>query len=81
MVTIRLARHGCKKNPFYHIVVADKIRARDGRYIEQLGTYDPSRPANEISLKTDRLDYWTSVGAQLSSRVAKVAQEFKTANA
>jgi small subunit ribosomal protein S16 len=52
MVKVRLARAGAKKRPYYHIVVTDKERARDGRFIEQIGTYDPSRPIEEA-----RVDY------------------------
>ena len=79
MVTIRLSRHGSKKNPFYHIVVQDKQKARDGRFIEQIGTYDPSRPITDTVLKRERLDHWVSVGAQLSERVSKVAAELDAA--
>ena len=74
MVKVRLARAGSKKRPFYHIVVADKQKARDGRFIEQIGLYDPSKPDSEARVDHERLAYWVSVGAQVSSRVTKVTR-------
>ena len=74
MVKIRLARAGSKKRPFYHIVVTDKQNARDGRFIEQIGLYDPSKPDAEARVDQDRMDYWVGVGAQVSPRVAKVSR-------
>jgi len=74
MVKVRLSRHGSKKRPFYHIVVTDKENARDGRFIEQIGTYDPSRPEGEARIDHDRLGYWVGVGAQVSDRVTKVVK-------
>ncbi len=74
MVTVRLSRAGCKKRPFYHVVVLPKDSARDGRFIEEIGIYDPSRPLEETRIDYARLDYWVSVGAQLSERVAHVAK-------
>ena len=74
MVKVRLARFGAKKRPYYHIVVTDKARARDGRFIEQIGTYDPSRPIESAKVNHDRLAYWTGVGAQVSDRVSKVVK-------
>ncbi len=79
MVKVRLARAGCKKRPYYHIVVTDKQNARDGRFIEQIGTYDPKLPATATRVNYDRLDYWLGVGAQLSERVAKVTKDHKKA--
>ena len=75
MVKIRLSRAGSKKRPFYHLVVTDKENARDGRFIEQVGYYDPARPITEAHLKYERISYWTGVGAQLSERVSKVMKE------
>ena len=75
MVKVRLSRHGSKKRPFYHIVVTDKENARDGRFIEQLGTYDPSAPAVETKIDHERLGYWVGVGAQISPRVSKVIRD------
>ena len=79
MIKVRLARHGSKKRPYYHVVVADSERPRDGRFIEQLGTYDPSRPMAEARIDHARVDYWLSVGAQASETVAKVLREHKLA--
>jgi small subunit ribosomal protein S16 len=75
MVKVRLARAGSKKRPFYHIVVTDKENPRDGRFIESIGYYDPSRPITEAKLDRDRLAYWVGVGAQVSERVGKVARD------
>lgn len=62
-VKIRLARHGAKKRPFYRIVVADSESPRDGRYLEKVGTYNPLRDPAEVTLKTDRVQYWLQQGA------------------
>jgi small subunit ribosomal protein S16 len=77
MVTIRLARGGSKKRPFYHITVADSRRSRDGRYIERLGFFNPIARGQEERLRLDseRLNHWIGEGAQLSERVAKLAKE------
>ncbi len=77
MVTIRLARGGSKKRPFYHITVADSRRSRDGRYIERLGFFNPIARGQEerLRLDSDRLNHWVGEGAQLSERVAKLAKE------
>ncbi|MBT8468577.1 MAG: 30S ribosomal protein S16 [Myxococcales bacterium] len=79
MVKVRLARAGAKKRPYYHIVVTDKEKPRDGRFIEQIGTYDPSRPIGEASVNQARLDYWVEVGAQVSDRVRDVVKEHNKA--
>ncbi len=71
---IRLARGGSKKRPFYKIVVADARAPRDGRFIEKLGTYNPMLPQDHndrITLNTDRVKHWLSVGAEPSDRVAR----------
>lgn len=81
MVKVRLARAGAKKRPYYHIVVTDKEKPRDGRFIEQIGTYDPSRPIEEARVDYPRLDYWLGVGAKLSDRVRHVVNEHKKAAA
>lgn len=72
MVTIRLARAGAKKRPFYHIVAADSRSPRDGRYIERLGYFNPIASGREqkLSLEQERVDYWLSQGARPSERVA-----------
>lgn len=79
MVVIRLARGGAKKKPFYHVVVADRRNRRDGRYIEQLGYFNPGArgQALRISLDMDRVSYWQGKGAQLSERASKLVEEFK----
>jgi len=71
MVVIRLSRGGAKKRPFYHIVVADKRRARDGRFIERLGYFNPIATGKEVrlSLDNERAQYWLAQGAQPSDRV------------
>ena len=62
-VKIRLARHGAKKKPFYRIVVADSESPRDGKFLENVGTYDPAFDPVKITLKTDRVRYWMDQGA------------------
>ncbi len=69
---IRLARVGARKQPYYRVVVIEKDRARNGRSIEAVGTYNPRTNPASVSLKRDRIDYWTSKGAQFSDRVAKL---------
>ena len=77
MVTIRLARGGAKKRPFYHIVVTDSRSRRDSRYIERLGYYNPMAKGQEVrlNLENDRIDYWVGQGAQTSERVAKLLKD------
>ena len=73
-LAIRLARGGMKKRPYYRIVVTDSRNARDGKFIEKIGTYNPLLPkdsAERIKLDTDRAAHWLSVGAQPSDRVAR----------
>ena len=79
MVTIRLSRGGAKGRPFYHFVVCDSRRARDGRYIERLGFFSPIATASEERLRVDvaRYEYWLGVGAQASERVAALVKEFR----
>ncbi|UCH21637.1 MAG: 30S ribosomal protein S16 [Deltaproteobacteria bacterium] len=62
-VKIRLARHGAKKRPFYRIVVADVESPRDGRYLENVGTYNPLVEPAEVTLKKERIKYWLGQGA------------------
>ena len=71
MVTIRLARHGSKKNPFYHITVAERAARRDGRFVERLGFYNPVAKGQSEMLRVDlaRVDYWLGVGAKPSDVV------------
>jgi len=75
MVKIRLARFGAKKHPFYHIVVTDSENPRDGRFLEQIGTYDPSKPMTSAKVDRTRLEHWVGRGAQLSESLAKVMRE------
>ena len=74
MVTIRFARGGSKKRPFYSIVVSDQRRQPRGRFIERVGFYNPMATGQEERLRLDsaRVDYWISQGAQPSDRVAGV---------
>ena len=77
MVVIRLARGGAKKRPFYSIVVADSRKARDGRFIERVGFYDPKAPAGRESLRmqTERLTYSQSISSKMLLRKLKKSQE------
>jgi small subunit ribosomal protein S16 len=77
MVKIRLSRGGAKKKPFYHIVVADSRKSRDGRNIERLGFFNPVARGQEerLRLNLERVDYWTGVGAQVSDRVKTLVSE------
>ncbi len=79
MVTIRMARGGAKKRPFYHIVVTDSRSRRDGRFIERLGFFNPIATGGEVRLRIDleRLQYWLDQGAQVSDRVAKLIKEYR----
>ena len=78
MVVIRLARGGANKRPYYHVVVADSRRARNGRFIERLGFYDPKAPEGRESLRVDleRVDHWKTKGAQLSPTVSRLVKQF-----
>ena len=69
MLMIRLSRVGARKQPYYRVVVIDKERARNGRSVEVVGTYNPRTNPGSIDLKRDRIDYWLSKGAQASERV------------
>jgi small subunit ribosomal protein S16 len=79
MVTIRLSRGGAKGRPFYHLVVSDSRRARDGRYIERIGFFSPIAAAAEERLRIDlgRYEYWLGVGAQASDRVASLVKDYR----
>ena len=83
MVSIRLARGGSKKRPFYHVVVSDSRRARDGRYIERVGFFNPRARGQEEELRLDdaRIDYWISQGAKPSERVARLIKGARKAAA
>lgn len=69
---IRLARVGARKQPHYRIVVIEKDRARNGRSVEVVGTYNPRTSPATVNLKRDRITYWQSNGAQLSETVGKI---------
>lgn len=79
MVTIRLARAGAKKKPFYRVVVADHRFPRDGRFIEQLGTYDPRVKEHPLKLQLDRIDHWVKQGAQPSETVGHLINTYRRA--
>ena len=83
MVTIRLARGGAKKKPFYHITVSDSRRARDGRFIERIGFFNPVARGQEerLRLDLDRMAYWQSQGAQVSDRVSSLVKDAADASA
>ena len=83
MVSIRLARGGSKKRPFYHVVVSDSRSPRDGRYIERIGYFNPQARGQEQVLRIDdgRVDYWVSKGAQPSERVANLIKGARKAAA
>jgi small subunit ribosomal protein S16 len=72
VLMIRLARTGARKQPQYRVVVIEKARARNGRSVEVVGTYNPRGAAAHIELKRDRIDYWMSKGAKMSDRVSKL---------
>jgi small subunit ribosomal protein S16 len=69
---IRLKRTGARKQPHYRVIVIEKERARDGRPVEVVGTYNPRTNPASVELKRERIDYWVSKGAKLSDRVSKI---------
>ncbi|HEX6829201.1 MAG TPA: 30S ribosomal protein S16 [Burkholderiales bacterium] len=77
MVVIRLARGGAKKRPFYNMVVTDSRNARDGRFVERVGFYNPCAAGSEERLRVDveRLTYWTGKGAKVSDTVARLVKQ------
>lgn len=77
MVKIRLQREGKKKAPFYHIVVADSRRARDGRIIEKIGTYDPMTDPSTVVLDKDLVEKWIKNGAKPTDTVKRLIEEAK----
>ena len=78
MVVIRLSRGGAKKRPFYHMVVTDSRKRRDGSYIERIGYFNPIARGQEVRLHIDaeKLSQWVKVGAQLSDRVSDLVKQF-----
>lgn len=83
MVTIRLSRGGAKKKPFYQMVVADSRRARDGRFIENVGFFNPMAKGQEekVRMNVERIEHWITQGAQPSERVASLLKNYKKAQA
>lgn len=72
MVKIRLRRMGAKKAPFYRVVVADSRYPRDGRFIEEIGTYDPTRNPSVVNLDVEKANKWIATGAQPTDTVKKI---------
>ena len=79
-VSIRMSRHGAKKKPFYRIVVSDQRFPRDGRYIEQVGTYDPSAKTGGVKLNQEKIASWIQKGAKPSETVAQLIKKQKKAS-
>ena len=75
MLMIRLSRMGARKQPHYRIVVIEKARARNGRPVEVVGTYNPRTNPASVELKRERVEYWVSKGAQMSDRVNKLVSK------
>ena len=81
MVKIRLRRMGAKKNPFYRVVVADSKAPRDGRFIEEIGTYDPITQPSTIKIDMERANYWIKNGAQPTDTVRTLLKKAGAAEA
>ena len=81
MLRIRLSRQGAKKKPFYRVVVAEKSSARDGRFLEIVGHYDPRKSPAAVDLRLDRVDHWIKSGAQPSDTVKTLIARVKHAEA
>ncbi len=79
MLAIRLARIGKTKKPFYRVVVMDKRRPRNGRFVEVVGTYDPLKKPAEVKLNAERIQYWIGCGAQPSDTVRSFLRNQKIA--
>jgi small subunit ribosomal protein S16 len=79
-VTIRLSRHGAKKRPFYRIVVSDQRFPRDGRYIEQVGTYDPKVAGGGLNMNREKIDSWVQKGAKPSQTVSDLLKKAQKTN-
>ncbi len=79
MLVIRLSRIGKKKMPFYRVVVTEKTRPRNGRYVEVVGTYDPRKKPAEVKLDAERIKYWLGCGAQPSDTVRSFLRNQKIA--
>lgn len=81
MVQIRLARFGSKKSPFYRIVVTDRRNQRDGRFIEKIGTYNPTSEPVRFAVDEERFAYWKSQGAQASATLDRLIKKHNKAAA
>jgi len=79
-VKIRLSRHGAKKRPFYRIVVSDSRSPRDGRFIEQVGTYDPKSASGGVKINMERIESWLKRGARPSQTVSELLKKQKRAS-
>jgi small subunit ribosomal protein S16 len=79
VLMIRLARIGKKKHPFYRVVVTEKTRPRNGRFVEIVGTYDPAKKPATVQLNDERVQYWIAKGAQPSDTVRSFLRNRKTA--
>lgn len=79
MLTIRLARIGKKKHPFYRVVVTEKTRPRNGRFVEIVGTYDPQKKPAAVQIDNDRVQYWLGKGAQPTDTVRSLIRNPKPA--
>lgn len=75
MVKIRLARHGAKKRPYYRVVVADSRCPRDGKFIDEVGRYNPCTDPHMIELDQEKIDKWVANGAQLSDTVERLLKQ------
>ncbi len=80
MVKIRLARHGAKKRPYYRIVAADSRRPRDGRFIEEIGRYNPVSNPKVVQFDSEKMEKWLASGAQMTDTVARLWDAEKAAN-
>jgi small subunit ribosomal protein S16 len=78
-VVLRLSRAGTHKAPFYHVVATDSRAARDGKYIEDVGVFDPTRKPERLELKTARVEHWLKLGARPSPTVAKLIRRARPA--
>ena len=80
-VTLRLARRGAKKHAFYHVVATDSRNPRDGKFNEEIGTYDPKFNPAKVTLRQDRLEHWIKMGAKPSATVAQLIKLHKKTSA
>ena len=76
-VVLRLSRAGTHKAPFYHVVATDSRKPRDGKYLEDVGVYDPTQRPELIELKSERIEHWLKIGARPSPTVAMIVKRAK----